>query len=369
MQNLNHVSPKYRQVFDVLQNEILSGKYKSGQKLPSEAALVKQFGASRITVGHAVRDLRQQGLVERRAGSGTYVRRPGSDAAGLLFGLLIPDRRETEIFEPICDGMAGAPEAGRHALLWGNTNAGAGSKEEQAWRLCEQYIARKAAGVFFAPLELTPSKDEINQRIVRALEKARIPVVLLDRCILPYPQRSSHDLVGIDNRRAGYLAADHLLKLGRKRIFFIARPGSAPTVEARAAGFREALYDHGRASKQDPVQRLDPAAPDEVRSLMNAARPDAFVCANDRTAGHLMRSLIALGRRIPADAAIVGMDDVGYAALLPVPLTTIHQPCREIGEAAMSAMLERIARPDMLARDILLQCHLVVRDSCGAASG
>ena len=79
-----------------------------------------------------------------------------------------------------------------------------------------------------------------------------------------------------------------------------------------------------------------------------------------------MHSLIALGYRIPADVKIAGMDDVGYASLLPVPLTTIHQPCRAIGEAAMSAMLERIARPAILPRDILLDCRLVVRESCGS---
>jgi hypothetical protein len=61
----------------------------------------------------------------------------------------------------------------------------------------------------------------------------------------------------------------------------------------------------------------------------------------------------------------VGIDDVNYAALLPVPLTTVHQPCREIGEAALGVMLERLARPKMAARDVLLDCTLVVRESCG----
>jgi DNA-binding LacI/PurR family transcriptional regulator len=346
-------------VFNVLQRDILSGKYRPGGKLPSEAALVKQFGASRITVGRAVRDLREQGLVERRAGSGTYVRQAKSNGSGLLFGLLIPDLGETEIFEPICEGMAGSPEAGQHALLWGATNSSTGTKEERSWRLAEQYISRNVAGVFFAPLELTPSKDEVNQRIVRALEQARIPLVLLDRCILPYPHRSRHDLVGIDNRRAGYLAAEHLLMLGRRRIFFYAQPYSAPTVDARFAGYREALTASGIATH---------AVVSDVERVMKTGRPDAFVCANDRTAGQLMHRLMALRVRVPKEVAIVGMDDVEYATLLPVPLTTIHQPCREIGEAAMSVMLERVARPNMLARDVLLDCRLVVRASCGTRS-
>ena len=350
-----HAGPKYQQVYAALHRDILSGRYKSGEKLPSEAALVKQFGASRITVGRAVRDLTQEGLVERRAGSGTYVRQPKSTSAGLTFGLLIPDLGETEIFEPICEGMAHAPEASDHALLWGAANSGATTKEERAWRLCEQYISRKVAGVFFAPLELTSSKDEANQRIVSALDKAGIPIVLLDRCYVPYPRRSQYDLVGIDNRRAGYMATEHLVNLGRRRIVFIAHPHSAATVDARIAGYREALSAH-----EIPISAV---APDAEEALHNN-RPDALVCANDRTAGQSMHTLMARGVRIPADVAIVGIDDVEYAALLPVPLTTIHQPCRAIGEAAMSAMLQRIARPDMLPRDILLDCRLVVRNSC-----
>jgi len=79
-----------------------------------------------------------------------------------------------------------------------------------------------------------------------------------------------------------------------------------------------------------------------------------------------MHNLIDLNYRIPNDVRIVGIDDVQYANLLPVPLTTVHQPCREIGVAAVAAMLERIESPDMPSRDVLLVCRLVVRESCGA---
>jgi GntR family transcriptional regulator, arabinose operon transcriptional repressor len=68
--------------------------------------------------------------------------------------------------------------------------------------------------------------------------------------------------------------------------------------------------------------------------------------------GQLMRVLLAAGYRIPQDVRIVGIDDVEYASLLPVSLTTVYQPCREIGEAAMAAMPARIEQPGMLVRDI-----------------
>lgn len=371
--------PKYQAVFDELRKEITSGQYRDGQKLPSEADLVKRFGASRITVGRAVRDLRQEGLVERRAGSGTYVRTPRPDQhapGGLSFGLLIPDLGRTEIFEPICQGMVEAPQASGHALLWGQSTARETGplQQEQAWQNCQQYIARQVSGVFFAPVDSAPHDpagpgDQVNQRIVAAFEKARIPVVLLDRDVVRYPHRSHLDLVGIDNWRAGFLAAEHLLQLGSRRIVFLTTPQrSASTVDERIAGYREGLFTQGIAFDADLVQRIPADDVAGITRLMETLRPDAFLCVNDRTAGLLMHSLLGLGLRIPGDIRIVGMDDIPYATLLPVPLTTVHQPCREIGMAAMSLMLERVSRPEMPSRHVVLDCPLIIRQSCGAPS-
>jgi DNA-binding LacI/PurR family transcriptional regulator len=82
-----------------------------------------------------------------------------------------------------------------------------------------------------------------------------------------------------------------------------------------------------------------------------------------------MQTLLGLGLRIPEDIRIVGMDDVRYASLLPVPLTTIHQDCAGIGAVAMATMLERLEHPELPIRDILVPVRLVVRRSCGARQG
>jgi DNA-binding LacI/PurR family transcriptional regulator len=360
------LGPKYQQVYAALRREIQSGRLKRGDRLPSEAELVRTFGASRITVGRAVRDLQAAGLVERRAGAGTFVR--SSNAAGALsFGLLIPDWEETEVFEPICQGMMASPLAKQHALIWGSVTAGENAREERALQLCRQYIERQVSGVFFAPLELTADKDDVNSRITDTLDAARIPVVLLDRPALPYPRRGHHDLIGIDNRRAGYVITDHLLRLGSQRIAFVALPNAAATVDAREAGYREALYAANAIVDRALVHRIDPSDADAVRLMMTAHPADAVVCANDRTAARLMHTLLRLGIGIPQDVRLVGIDDADYASLLPVPLTTLRQPTRQIGEAALAAMLDRIARRDLPPRDILLHCELIVRESCGAA--
>jgi GntR family transcriptional regulator of arabinose operon len=365
MAAIDTLSPKYQQVYTALRREIQSGRLKKGDRLPSEAELVRTFGASRITVGRAVRDLQAAGLVERRAGSGTYVKSPQT-ARALSFGLLIPDLGETEIFEPICQGMMASPIAREHALIWGSP-AGA-SKEERAWQLCRQYIDRGVSGVFFAPLEGASDSHDINQRIARSLDEARIPVVLLDRTVVPYPGRGHHDLVGIDNRRAGYVITEHVLRLESRRIAFMAMPSAAATVDAREAGYREALYTWDRPIERSLVHRLDPSDASAVEAVLRAESPDAIVCANDRTASRLIPTLLRLGRKVPDAVRVVGIDDLEYAKLLPVPLTTLRQPTRQIGDAALAAMLERVARTHLPTRDIFLNCELIVRESCGAKS-
>src|SRR3984893_13400113 len=344
--------PKYQQVFETLKEAILSGRYEAGQKLPSEAHLLDEFATSRITVIRALHELQQRGLVQRRAGSGTYVTQGGAVGASLLFGLLIPNLGETEIFGPICQGMAESSQQRKHALLWGDTTPTSEEKETQTLDLCRQYAAKKVAGVFFAPLERTPQNDRINQAAVAVLEEAGLAIALLDRNFLPYPNGSPFDLVAIDHRRAGFMATEHLLELGSKRIAFVAYTHSASTVDARIAGYREALFVRGLPLEPSLVWRLSGDGATDLGRMVKTLKPQAIVCANDRTAGQVMHTLIELDFRIPEEMRIVGIDDVQYAALLPVPLTTVHQPCREIGVAAVGAMLERIGSPEMPRRDI-----------------
>jgi DNA-binding LacI/PurR family transcriptional regulator len=356
---------KHARVFATLRGEIHAGRWKAGDRIPSEAQLTRRFNLYRITVGRALRDLQVAGFVERRAGSGTFVRRAPSGVA-LSFGLLIPDFGESEIFEPICQGMMASPLAREHALIWGSGTSAKESKAEGAWRLCTHYIDRRVSGVFFAPLEDAEEKDEINQRIVRALDDAHIPVVLLDRTVRPYPEPGDHDLVGIDNRRAGYVISEHLLRLGCRRVAFVAAPNAVSTIDARQAGYREALSKWEVPFEATSVVRIDPEDVEHLGPLLQQQRPDGIVCANDRTAGRLMHSLRQLHYRVPNDVRLVGIDDVEYARLLPVALTTLRQPTRQIGEAALAIMLDRVARPSAPPRHTLLHCELIVRESCGA---
>ena len=201
--------------------------------------------------------------------------------------------------------------------------------------------------------------------LAETLRLEGLPVILLDRDVGPFHKRSDFDLVGIANMAAGFLLAEHLIKLGCERLAFVARPNSASTVDARIAGARAAIGNRGLEADPRWVHLGDPTDVRFVRRLMAGKRWDALLCANDHTAADLLQTLAREGHRVPSDVRLVGFDDVRYATLLATPLTTIHQPCRDIAVAAMRAMQDRIAESALPVRSHLLTSTLVLGESCG----
>jgi LacI family transcriptional regulator len=365
---------KHRAISRQLAAEINSGKHRTGGRLPSEAQLVKQFRVSRPTVGRALRDLEEQGFITRRAGSGTYVRDSREIAAATpafaQLGLIVPSFRHTEIFESICGELASLARVHDYGLLWGGSvhppRAETDMSVKEAEDLCAQFIERRAVGVFFVPFEHRDDCAEANERITTRLHKAGIHTVLIDRDITPFPHRSGFDLVGIDNFAGGYALATHLAKLGARRIAYVTRPHTAPTVDARIAGARTAMLDHGIDCERDFVLAGDPKDEKFVRTFARSRRLDAILCTSDHIAAQLLQTLNRIRVRVPNDIRLVGFDDMHIASLLTVPLTTMAQPCRDIAITAFQAMRERLADPTLPARSLLLTPRIVVRESCGA---
>jgi DNA-binding LacI/PurR family transcriptional regulator len=361
--------PKHRHVFETLKDEILSGKYDAHRRLPSEAQLVRRFRISRPTISRAMRDLKTAGLLDRRPGSGTYLSQTARPSNG-FFGMIIPGYGSTEIFTPICAEIARRSQQAGYTLLLGDSSStDLETRANQALELCAQYARQEVAGVFFEPLELIPGREAINQEIIRILSASRIPVVLIDRDIAHFPGRSAYDLVGIDNLAAGYRLAAHLITAGARAITFVARPGSAPTVLQRIAGVHDALLNAGIHWAPEQIAYGNPDDEAFARRVVGRSvkrRPDALICANDATAARLMVTLTRLGVTVPKDIRLASFDDVQYASLLSPPLTTIRQPCEQIGAVAVQTLLQRLREPDTPPREILLDAKLIVRGSCGA---
>jgi len=361
---------KHVEIFNDLKKQIIEGKFSDNERLPSEAQLVRKYGVSRPTAARAVQDLQVAGLVERRAGSGTFARSiSASDTkSGDFIGLLVPGMGVTEIFDVICGKLVRLARGNNYSVVWSSSPTTVDPEDsavEQAEEFCRELIESNVKGAFFAPFGWQNGQAKINRMIAGRLRVAGIPVVLLDCDVVPFPERSDFDLVGIDNFDAGYMLTEHLLKMGCRKLNFIANTNNAPTVAARYAGFREALLQYGAAVNPGACPATDPASIEQIGELLKST-PDAFVCANDYKAGVLMHTLESLGCKVPEDARIVGFDDVKYATLLRVPLTTMHQPCHDIAHAAWQVMQNRISNPALPYATVSLNARMVVRQSCGA---
>jgi len=368
-------SAKYGEIVRALEGQLAAGVYQPGDRVPSENELAAHFSVSRPTAARALRELEAAGLVDRRLGSGTYVRkgRLQSQRSGQrTFGLLVPGLGATEILDPICTEITKVCQAAGSNVLWGGTSSPSDAVTEVD-RLCRYYLDREVDGVFFVPLEAVPDRQAHNIRIAELMRSAGVALVLLDRDTLDYPDRSCFDLVGIDNFQAGHQVGRHLLQDGRRRIRFLARPQHPPTTDLRASGVRDAL-DRAGVEVEGRFQLSGVPDDDEfVRSVIDQERPDAIACSNDRTAALLIQALSRSGVSVPDDVAVVGFDDVRYSTLLSVALTTMKQPLAGIARAAVKAIDDRIDKPEMEPRQILLSAELIIRQSCcglaGAAAG
>lgn len=362
--------PKHREIYRTLLEEIIEGRYETTQRLPSEMQLVQRFGVSRPTAARALRDLQSEGVVDRRVGAGSFLRKdvkPSAIETSRQFGLLLPDL--AEIFEILCGELVALARANDYSVIWASSAQARQRSDltvKDADEACQHLISRSARGVFFAPFELATDKDKVSKRVVEQLRRAGIAVVLLDRDLVPFPFRSDLDLIGIDNVMAGYLASEHLIKLGVQRTAFVARPLSAPTISARVAGAREAFFAAGLEPPKSFYRVGDPRDAGFVRELTAGGKVDGIICANDFTAAQLMHSLAKARIRVPDDMRLIGFDNLKYAELLGVPLTTISQPLREMGANAIRAMLSRLADPTLPPITLLSNPQLVVRVSCGA---
>lgn len=198
---------------------------------------------------------------------------------------------------------------------------------------------------------------------IHSLHKRRMPLVVVDR----QTQNMTLDSVQIDNAWGGWAATRHLVELGHRRIGCITGPSDLTLSAERVTGYRRALQE-GRLSVDE---RLIVKGDFQYESGYQAAHyflamadpPTAIFACNDLMAVGLVSAAQALGRRIPADLAVVGFDDVRLASFINPPLTTIAQPKYDIGRIATTMLLERISNPDMSPRQRTLKTELIVRRS------
>ncbi|ADB34397.1 transcriptional regulator, LacI family [Kribbella flavida DSM 17836] len=202
---------------------------------------------------------------------------------------------------------------------------------------------------------------------IQELRRTKVPVV-----VVAHPPVTGCDSVRTESAPSAERLATRLLDHGRRKLLFVGDPASSYDVSQRYAGFAKALAARGLEVPEPERVPLTEAAGGEFAAKLLAAKtagPDGLVCANDELALAALQRLRAGGLEVPGDIVVTGWDDVMAARYVSPGLTTVRQPMAELGRLAAQRLHERVSGQRTRARNDVLPTELVLRDSCGTASG
>ncbi|UED88138.1 LacI family DNA-binding transcriptional regulator [Streptomyces profundus] len=221
------------------------------------------------------------------------------------------------------------------------------------------FAEQRVRGVLITPADM-------SGRNLAEFRRHGIPFVFVDR-VLPSAEGCS---VSVDDVRGGTLAVRHLLEQGHTSVAYVSGPMALQQCRDREEGARIALDEAGlppSALHHVEAERLDVTAGRDAgaRLLGLSPRPSAVFCANDLLALGVLQALFAAGVRVPEEMALVGYDDIEFAAAAAVPLTSVRQPAFRMGRQAAELLLEETGEDAGLHRHqrIVLDPELIVRDS------
>ena len=278
-------------------------------------------------------------------------------ASSQVIGLIVLDVVSPFFMEAARAVERAAQEAGHVVILCNSDNDPA--KEAQ---LLQMLAAQRVRGVLLTPAS---ANQTLDQDWIRA---RRLPMVFLDY------QNSPEDCsVSVDDVAGARLAVQHLLGLGHEHVAFIGGGRGLRQHVERAQGARDAIAHAGLDPSTALVEVSEPGLGIQdglsaAHRLLEGKLPSGIFCGNDMMAFGVYRGLALAGVRVPDDVALVGYDDIDFAADWIVPLTSVRQPTDQLGYLAAQLLLEHSSGDvEHVHRQVVLQPELIVRSSSGAA--
>jgi DNA-binding LacI/PurR family transcriptional regulator len=257
-----------------------------------------------------------------------------------------------EVFDLFTKGLQGR---GLRPLLVNLTDE---TDPEKSVRMLQQY---SVDGVIVASSTLPESFAE-------AFRIAGVPVVHSFGRQVANP---TVNVLGIDNKQAGRLAAQTLIARGYTRVGFLGGPRAATSTQDRMTGFLDALRDHpnvGVTTSFASAYSFE-AGRAEMLRLMDASLAEAYFCGDDVLSIGVLSALQSHGLSVPNDVGIIGLNDMEMAGWDNINLTTIHNPIAEIIAASVNLVAEMVQDSTMTPQARLFACHVVERGTLRALKG
>jgi LacI family transcriptional regulator, galactose operon repressor len=269
--------------------------------------------------------------------------------ASRSLGLIVLDLANP-FFHDIARGIEDVATELGYALVLCNSDEQA-SREDRFLQLLEEQRVR---GMLITPVG--PTSERLD-----ALRGRGTPTVLVDR----YDPRADCCSVAVDDVAGGELAGAHLLARGHRRITYVTGPLSLRQCKDRLTGLRRAVDGAAVVDVVEVPALKARHGYEAARKLFDEGRnPTAVFCANDLLALGVLRAAVSTGRRVPEDIALLGYDDIDFAADAAVPLSSVHQPTLRIGRTAARLLVEECDHPDSHThQQVMFRPELVIRES------
>ncbi|WRM22689.1 LacI family DNA-binding transcriptional regulator [Lacticaseibacillus rhamnosus] len=223
-----------------------------------------------------------------------------------------------------------------------------------------QFLGGTQRGLILAAPE---ASQEIVQKVGKQLN---LPMVFTDQATT----LMTGDSIRIDERHAGFLVADHLLQLGHRRIAFVLPQRLTVNLKDRMAGYQQAFAQYG--VQLDPglifPSAFNPEGGRQAVAQIVKTDATAIIAINDDVASGVYRGLYEQHKRIPADYAVVGFDDVTQARFMTPGLTTLAQPIDQLGQQAVEILVAQMSGEHNTRNTIELPVKLVKRGSTKIAN-
>lgn len=330
---------KYRFLVESIKEKIKSGAYAPGERMESENDLSETFGYSRQTVRQALSVLEQEGLIERRRGSGTYIRTENRRAAKGSNVAIITTYISDYIFPTIIRGIEETLTSAGYNLTLGVTN----NRVEDESRILQSLISRRIDGVIVEGTKTAFPNP--NVELYRKLEKMGVPVVFFNGY---YRDLAGAVYVVTDDRGAGRQAVDLLVSKGCRKLGGVFKSDDMQG-HGRYAGFSEELIRNGCPLSDEHVVWYTTAEKNRLFHTENQAYLferlrdcDGIVCYNDQIAYGVIELLMSRGVHVPEDVLVTGFDNSSISEYSPVKITSFNHPKDEMGRIVANKLIHML---------------------------
>lgn len=341
--------PMYQQIKRDIEQQILSGEIKIGDKLMSETEMLEHYHVARMTVRAALTELVNTGCLAKERGRGTFcVALPRQEKKSIDVLLDTGDNYFTPYF---LSGISRVLDREGYQLVLNDTR----DNVEMFEKLLQQIISRGTSGIIIQPYRRV---QDISEELLRELEScqaAGIPVVTIDG------KFRDQDLVGYmtDDVYGGKLATEHLIAMGHRKILGLFRSSYRDSV-FRTRGYCRAMEEHSLTPQiLDADGEYQPA----LQALLQSRQITAIVCYNDLLAVDCHHFFAQIGVRVPEDVSVIGYDDTALAVASLPQITSVTHPKDIMGEDAADCLLQMLRGETVQPRQHLYQPKLVERQS------